>query len=225
MSESIPGSSTPCSEGSQRSTPTDVAVGPHQFPVQPVGDFPLRPYGKKKCSFNSKSYKKYPWLEYSKESDSMFCYPCRFFATGSGRVDETFVLSRYHDWKHALGRKGALQKHDNSAVHKDAVIAMTSYKQMQKSNSSVADMVGTARLDYVAKNVHYVKSIAENNLLCSQQNIGLRGHRESEESMNKGNFLEILDLVTRHDQTISEKLKHAPRNALYLSPDIQNSLL
>ena len=37
--------------------------------------------------------------------------------------------------------------------------------------------------------------------------------------------MEILDLLARHDQTISEKLRHAPRNALYVSPDIQNSLL
>ena len=42
--------------------------------------------------------------------------------------------------------------------------------------------------------------------------------------MNKGNFLEILDLLTRHDQTVREK-EHAPRNALYIPPDIQNSLL
>ena len=224
-SESISDSSSPCSEGSHSSSPTDVAVGPHQFPVQPVGNFPLRTYGNKKRSFNSKWYKKYPWLEYSKESDSVFCFPCRFFAKGPGRVDESFVLNGYHDWKHALGRKGALQKHDDSAVHKDAVIAMTSFKQMQESNSSVADMVGAARLKHVEKNVHYIKSIAEIILLCCQQNIGLRGHRESEESVNKGNFLEILDLLARHDQTVSEKLKHAPRNALYISPDIQNSLL
>ena len=37
--------------------------------------------------------------------------------------------------------------------------------------------------------------------------------------------MEILDLLARHDQTISEKLRHGPRNALYVSPDIQNSLL
>ena len=37
--------------------------------------------------------------------------------------------------------------------------------------------------------------------------------------------MEILDLLACHDQTISEKLRHAPRNALYVSPDIQNSLL
>ena len=76
-SESID-SSMPCSEGSHSSSPTDVVVGPHQFPVQPVGDFPLRVYGSKKRSFNSKWYKRYPWLEYSKESDSVFCFRCCF---------------------------------------------------------------------------------------------------------------------------------------------------
>ena len=72
-------------------------------------------------------------------------FPVAFFAKGPGRVDEIFVLNGCHDWEHALG------KHDDSAVHKDAVIAMTSYKQMQESNSSIADMVSAARLKHVEK--------------------------------------------------------------------------
>ena len=34
-----------------------------------------------------------------------------------------------------------------------------------------------------------------------------------------------MDLVARHDQTISEQLINAPRNVFYVSPDVQNSLL
>ena len=67
--------------------------------------------------------------------------------------------------------------------------------------------------------------MAEVILLCAQQDIGLRGHRESQSSLNRGNFLEILSLVASHDTTVQERLLCGPRNAVYTSPDIQNSLL
>ena len=96
---------------------------------------------------------------------------------------------------------------------------------MQRSNSSVADMAGSTRAQQVAKNVHYIKSIAEVILLCCQQNIALRGHRESEQSLNKGNFLENFHLLANHDKTIEDRLKYISKNAVYTSPYIQNDIL
>ena len=63
-------------------------------------------------------------------------------------------------------------------------------------------------------------------MLCCRQEISLRGHRESSDSANRGNFLEIMSLVVaEHDPVIKHKLSDGPRNALYTSPDIQNQLL
>jgi len=168
---------------SEKHIPKDIAVGPHQLPSQPVCHFPSRTCGKKKRSFNSEWYKMFPWIEYSKESDSVFCFPCHFFASTPGRVDEAFVSTGFFDWKHTLNKKGALHKHSKSIAYKDAIICFNGYKHMQESNSSVADMVGSARAQHVARNIHYIKSIAEVIILCCQQNIGLRGHRESEQSL------------------------------------------
>ena len=51
-------------------------------------------------------------------------------------------------------------------------------------------------------------------------------HRESLPCLpNRGNFLEILHLVACHDESVKAKLVSGPRNAIYTSPDIQNSLL
>ena len=52
----------------------------------------------------------------------------------------------------------------------------------------------------------------------------LRGHREYN-SHNQGNFLEILSTIANHDKVVEAKLKNAPRNAIYTSPEIQNQLL
>lgn len=77
----------------------------------------------------------------------------------------------------------------------------------------------------IQHNSHYLRTVVEVLLLCAQQDISFRGHRESEKSLNKGNFFEILHLVARHDTTVQDKLLCGPRNAVYTSPDIQNSLI
>ena len=70
-----------------------------------------------------------------------------------------------------------------------------------------------------------MKTLCEIILLCSNQEIALRGHRENDASTNKGNFIEILNLVAKHDEVVSSRLSHLPRNAIYTSPKVQNDLL
>ena len=43
--------------------------------------------------------------------------------------------------------------------------------------------------------------------------------------MNRGNFLEMLILVAKHDPIVQHRLSNGPRNAIYTSPEIQNTLL
>ena len=43
--------------------------------------------------------------------------------------------------------------------------------------------------------------------------------------MNKGNYLEILNLIALHDPVINERLKNGPKHAKYISPHIQNALI
>uniref|UniRef100_A0A1X7UEJ2 DUF4371 domain-containing protein n=1 Tax=Amphimedon queenslandica TaxID=400682 RepID=A0A1X7UEJ2_AMPQE len=55
--------------------------------------------------------------------------------------------------------------------------------------------------------------------------IALRGHREAVDSLNRGNFIEILLLLSRYDHVIQDRLQKGPRNALYTSHDIQNTII
>ena len=85
------------------------------------------------------------------------------------KSDVVFTHNGFHDWKHALGKKGSIQKHDKCRSQMEAIVSWNAYIQMKSSNSSVADMMGSARAQHVAKNVHFMKTIAEVILLCSQQ--------------------------------------------------------
>ena len=57
------------------------------------------------------------------------------------------------------------------------------------------------------------------------QEIALRAHREDNPSANKGNFLEMLNLVAKHDEVVGNRLNSLPNNAVYTSPKIQNNLI
>ncbi|XP_076323598.1 uncharacterized protein LOC143232282 [Tachypleus tridentatus] len=56
------------------------------------------------------------------------------------------------------------------------------------------------------------------------QNEAKRGHREGSQSNNRGNFLELLDMISRYDEIMKKKLS-GPGNAKYTHHDIQNELL
>ena len=62
-------------------------------------------------------------------------------------------------------------------------------------------------------------------MYCATQEIALRGHRETTLSKNKGNFLELVDLLAKHDSIIHDRLTNGPQNAQYTSHGIQNQLL
>ena len=131
----------------------------------------------------------------------------------------------FRDWKHATGKSGVLSKHDGSHAHRQSVVAWNQYKRNMQQKSSIEEQLGIARAEQITNNRHYIKTLAEIVLLCSHQEIALRGHREGEESMNRGNYLEILHLVALYDPVVNERLINGPKHAKYTSPDIQNTLI
>ena len=69
----------------QHQAPTDISSGPLQCPKQPKIRFPARSFGQgRPRAFNSEWYKNYKWIEYSRERDAAFCYPCRHFGGRNG---------------------------------------------------------------------------------------------------------------------------------------------
>ena len=205
----------------------DIAAVATDSPVQPINiRYPVTLYSNKPRSFNPDWFKLYPWLEYSVKEDACFCFPCRMFGGSGGvstsRPHKTFTEIGFKSWKHATGKDGILKGHDESYSHKSALIAWNEFKRQP---SSVVDQMGGNRQQHIVRNRHYLKTVCEVLLLCSYQEIAMRGHREDEMSTNKGNFLEILSLVAKHDEVVKSQLNFLPRNAQYMSPKIQNDLI
>ena len=158
----------------------------------------------------------------------MLCYPCWLFgsvsAIGSSRPETGFILIGFKDWKHATGKKEIIC-HSNSLSHKESMVALEQYRVNSERGFSISNRINTSWETTIANNWHYIKTISEILLFCSRQEIGICGHREDKSSMNRGNFLELLDLVAKHDTVIQHKLINTLQNATYTSAQIQNVLL
>lgn len=102
--------------------------------------------------------------------------------------------------------------------------AWNQHKRAIDSNSSMLDVINEDRKKKVEENCTYIKTIADVLLLTASQNIAQRGHRESDDSHNKGHFLTILEEIAKHDPLI-EKRMNACGNAKYTSHQIQNEVL
>ena len=151
--------------------------------------------------------------------NAIFCFPCCFFSTNA---NNKFVKIGYCDWKHTTGKTGALAKHSVSEKHQEAMAAWSAFNT--QPHTSVASLLDNNRSNLIRKNRHYVKVIIKVILFCAVQEISLRGHREVE-SLNKGNFLELLELLSDTDEILKAQLRTLPRNATYTSHAIQNEIL
>ena len=209
--------------------PTGLGLTENHIPSQPVlQNYPLTSFSGKKRCFNSGWYSSYSWLEYSVDKDACYCYPCRFFSlseAASSNAKDTFTKVGFRDWKHATGNGGILRVHDKCASHRHAMEAWVQYKLNTAKSSTIVNHMESNRSSVIKMNRHYLETVIQVLLLCAHQEIALRGHRESVESENRGNFLKILHVVGAHDSLVEQRLFSGPRNAIYTSAEIQNALL
>lgn len=125
--------------------------------------------------------------------DSAFCFFCRAFPTVG--AEGTFTTSGFKKWGKAIEKFNVHQKIN---AHKEAQAKVLGYKQSLLSNSgSIIGLIDKHHSTVVTENREYLKCILKTLLYCSKQGIAIRGHNEESESLNKGNFLELLVLTLR----------------------------
>ena len=93
---------------------------------------------------------------------------------------------------------------------------------MQATGSSVAQDLSSMYRKQVSVNRSNVKRIFEALIFLGRQNIALRGHDETEDSGNRGNLLEFLELMSRSCPSLKQ---HLEGNVHYTSPSSQNTVI
>ena len=184
-------------------------------------------------SFQHRWLSKYHWLLYSEQDDGGYCLPCALFfrPTVTFRSDPGVLVTKpLTNFQKALE---ILNKHDNKQFHRSSVVQMEEFlKIMTNEQPSIRRRLSEATAQQIAMNRQKLRSVVETVVLCGQQNIPLRGHRDStidvEHTPNAqhGNFWALLQFrVAAGDTVLRDHLAQSSRNAIYTSSRIQNQLL
>lgn len=168
-----------------------------------------------------------PWFVYSKVEDGIFCLPCVLFAT----IEDLgqFVCEKFNNW---VKKSEKFASHNTKHYHQLALTRVDALKStMAETGRSIGSCLRQISSENIVRNRFVVKSIADTILVCGQQCIALRGHRddgsESADTLsNRGNFRAILNYGVRSgNKVLGDHLKTAPKNAVYTSKTIQNDLI
>ncbi|XP_048206809.1 zinc finger MYM-type protein 1 isoform X2 [Perognathus longimembris pacificus] len=126
-------------------------------------------------------------LENSIKKDMPFCYFCHLFYQKNFTCrEESFATQGACNWKRSLEK---FRKHEESEMH---LKALQLWRQHQLCDEAIHD-----NSKQVEDNKKYLKLIVESILFLGKQCLPLRGNGQSVSSVNKGNFLELLEMRTK----------------------------
>lgn len=200
-------------------TPSDLSALEEPATQPKLSTFPSTIISGKPRSFNSNWYEKFKWIEYSKERDAMFCKACRHFL--EMHTEFAFIKDGYKNWKHL---REACDKHEASKPH---ATKQKSYmvSHAPQSRGTVLNQLHSDTPSFVERKREHIKVVLDIAMLCAKLEIPLRGHRETEDALNRGNFLELFKFMSKYAPEIENRLNELPRNATFMSHHIQDELL
>ncbi|KAI5343372.1 hypothetical protein L3X38_011248 [Prunus dulcis] len=163
------------------------------------------------------------WLEYSIAKDASFCLHCYLFKSNFDQVGgDAFTGVGFNNWKKAKERFN-LHIGPVGSVHNQArEVAYNLMHQTTHIETIVIKQTSQARTAY--------RTCLNASLKCTRyllrQGLSFRGHDESAQSSNKGNYLELLQFLADHDEKVKAVvLENAPGNLKLIAPSIQKDLV
>uniref|UniRef100_A0A8C5LEW8 Zinc finger, MYM domain containing 1 n=1 Tax=Jaculus jaculus TaxID=51337 RepID=A0A8C5LEW8_JACJA len=126
-------------------------------------------------------------LENTKK-DMTFCYSCQlFYQKNVNYRGESFATQGTSNWKKTLEK---FRKHEKSEIH---LKSLQFWRKYQFCEEAINDNLPIDSED-IKGNKKYLKLIIENILFLGKQCLLLKGNDQSISSVNKGNFLELLEI-------------------------------
>ena len=185
---------------------------------------------KKVLVFQHSWLDRYRWLVYSISVGGGLCKFCILFSSEKDKRKYSGVLVNrpFINLVKATGKGGILEHHQHLQYHKDAVQNFLVLLQHQKHpETDLSLVISRANKESYSMNLHILKSIVEAVIFCGKQNLPLRGHRDSLNSLssNKGNLWAILEVMSRRDPILQKHLEMGKKNAQYTSKTIQNEII
>ncbi|XP_071704499.1 uncharacterized protein [Rutidosis leptorrhynchoides] len=199
-------------------------MGPYQIQLQ---EYPSKGSKKQARRFQYSWFKIFSnWLEYSPTKDVVYCFLCYLFEDKQNvhNGGDAFTVKGFNSWKKVNdGKRCAFLKHIRSSHHKDAIV----YSENLLNQAAHIDSIIEKRSkEKVLQNRLRLKATVDIVRWLTFQACAFRGHDETRNSKNRGNFLELLKLLASYnDELANVVLENAPYNSQYIAASIQKELL
>ena len=167
----------------------------------------------------------FPWIRYSISVDAVFCAPSFLF---SKACNSEFVTIPFSNWKNATGTScGALNHHSASHAHQECVEQAASFRSVvEKKAHSIKGQLSDAYNKQVEANTAALLAIVDSILFLVKQGLGLKSSNWDRTLQREdGNFSDLLHFLSRYSPELKSHIAHSPKNARYLSPQIQNEFI
>ena len=176
-----------------------IALGPCR-PKMKKNDFPQHNCGGMR-RFQPKWFDDFKWLEYSVDRDAAYCFVCYLFKYSNKFAGgDSFVNGGFRNWN----MKVRFRKHvgEINSAHCEAEEKYNMFIKPKASiHESIASSTAQARAQYLARLKWSLKCIR----YILRQGLAFRGHDESRDSKNKGNFKELLHWLAGNFEEVKDR--------------------
>jgi len=159
------------------------------------------------------------WLTYSPKLNKVFCLYCIIYGNNS---NDAWVKYGFSHWKNG---HMALIKHETTSAH---IMASLKVKLKACSLPLLPSLVEEHNKQ-VTFNRELVKQLIEITIFLAQHNHSFRGHNENWKNNTKGNFKDMVVLLSKHSPILSvhiDQLKSKGKKTnSFISWDRQNLLI
>ncbi|KAF3842760.1 hypothetical protein F7725_001609, partial [Dissostichus mawsoni] len=161
----------------------------------------------------------YNWMTGSTREQKLYCWDCLLFGADSG----SWARDGYSD----LGSLSkSAHRHQNASGHLRATIRLKTFGdtriELQLDEQQCRGVI--IDNEKVKRNRGILKRLINCVVYLGKQELPFRGHDESVTSSNKGNYIELLDLVAEYDSNLHT---HLTTSTVFTgtSSRIQNNLI
>ena len=194
-------------------------------PCKPSGPFPENEDKRKFSKFyyfkKTSDGQKLPrtWLCYSNKDDVAYCEACWLFADRSVQSFSDSWVKGIKNWQ-KLSTK--IKVHELSQCHLNACLVYDTWKKGSTVDTVISNQ-WKEKVNFWKQVLHRIVNVT---LTLASCNLAFRGHREKIGKPHSGNFLAVVELLSKYDPVLAKLIdKNKQIKINYLSPDIQNELI
>ncbi|CAN6582187.1 unnamed protein product [Malus baccata var. baccata] len=170
--------------------------------------------------------RKFKWLGYSRSKNVVFyryCYnfKCDFNQMSNTEID-VFTEKGFTNWKKGPQNLRVYERGVGILHNKTVQQARDLMAQKQHIETFVSKQIDKACINY--------RTLLNASLECTRwllgQGLPFHGHDESFKSSNRGNYLELMQFLSKHNEQVRKVVfENAPKNLKNTSSDIKKDLV